>query len=89
MNYDVRLSPIQQKQITDPHRGQNLENNNLTSLSIFQNSQKNNKHNQNAKEEKTKLDTWRRDGENRYNDICIYAAIITISITFRKLSGNM
>lgn len=38
MNYDVRLSPIQQKQITDSHRGQNLENNNLTSLSIFQNS---------------------------------------------------
>lgn len=44
--------------------------------------------NQNTKE-KTKLNTWRRYGENKYNDIHIYAAMITVSITFRKLSGNM
>ena len=64
MNYDVRLSPIQQKQITDPHRGQNLENKNLTSLSIFQNSKKNNKHKSQCQRRENKIEhmekRWRK-----------------------------
>lgn len=64
MNYDVRLSPIQQKQITDPHRGQNLENKNLTSLSIFQNSKKNNKHKSKCQRRENKIEhmekRWRK-----------------------------
>lgn len=33
---------------------------------------------------KTKLNTWKRYGENRYNDICMHG----VSPYFRKLSGN-
>lgn len=64
VNYYVRLSPIQQKEITDPHRGQNLENKNSTSLSISQNSKKNNKHKSKCQRRENKIEhmekIWRK-----------------------------